>query len=134
MLVLLIAYLAFVSLGLPDAVTGVAWPSVRESFALSQVGLGGLVIAGIALAPIFPTLISRTSVRLPPAVALHAVGFKVSAAMLGAAAVPFLAGVIADKAGLPAVGWVALATAAALLLLHEMLLRASPPAGASARW
>lgn len=98
------------------------------------LGLGGLMVAGIALAPIFPTLISRTSVRLPPAVALHAVGFKVSAAMLGAAALPFLAGVMADKAGLPAVGGVALATAVALLLLHEMLLRASPPAGASARW
>jgi fucose permease len=46
MLVLLIAYLAFVSLGLPDAVIGVAWPSVRDSFGLSQIRLG-LILVGV---------------------------------------------------------------------------------------
>jgi fucose permease len=61
------------------------------------LGLCGLVVAGFSLAPIFPTLISRTSGRLPPAVALHAVGFKVSAAMLGSAAVPYLAGAMAER-------------------------------------
>jgi hypothetical protein len=29
---LLIAYLAFVGLGLPDAVTGMTWPSIRDTF------------------------------------------------------------------------------------------------------
>ena len=33
-MLLLVAFLAFVSLGLPDAVLGVAWPSVRRSFDL----------------------------------------------------------------------------------------------------
>lgn len=37
---LLTAYLAFVGLGLPDAVTGVAWPSIRGAFDLGQSGLG----------------------------------------------------------------------------------------------
>lgn len=40
---LLVAYLAFVGLGLPDAVTGVAWPSIRETFGLRQEGLGLLL-------------------------------------------------------------------------------------------
>jgi fucose permease len=40
---LVIAYAAFVSLGLPDAVNGVAWPSIREHFGLPQAGLGLLV-------------------------------------------------------------------------------------------
>ena len=31
-LLLLIAFLAFVSIGFPDAVLGVAWPSIRETF------------------------------------------------------------------------------------------------------
>ncbi|KFA88762.1 MFS transporter [Archangium violaceum] len=37
---LALSYLAFVSLGLPDAVIGVAWPSVRETFSLPQAALG----------------------------------------------------------------------------------------------
>ncbi|MDY7229334.1 MFS transporter [Hyalangium rubrum] len=37
---LVLAYLAFVSLGLPDSILGVAWPSLRESFALPQALLG----------------------------------------------------------------------------------------------
>jgi fucose permease len=37
---LLTAYLAFIGLGLPDAMTGVAWPSVRETFSRGQGGLG----------------------------------------------------------------------------------------------
>jgi len=31
---LLLAYLAFISLGLPDATFGIAWPSLRHGFAL----------------------------------------------------------------------------------------------------
>ncbi|MDQ4077107.1 MAG: MFS transporter, partial [Chloroflexota bacterium] len=45
-LLLLLAYLGFISLGLPDAVLGVAWPSIRETFGLSQSGLGAILIAG----------------------------------------------------------------------------------------
>lgn len=36
MIVLLLCYLGFVSLGLPDTLIGVAWPSVREAFGLRQ--------------------------------------------------------------------------------------------------
>src|SRR5688572_14916241 len=44
-LVLLIAYLGFVSLGLPDTLIGVAWPSVREHFGLSQKSVALVFIA-----------------------------------------------------------------------------------------
>ncbi|REG22676.1 fucose permease [Archangium gephyra] len=40
---LALSYLAFVSLGLPDAVLGVAWPSIRESFALPLAALGAVL-------------------------------------------------------------------------------------------
>ena len=39
-LLLALAYLAFISLGLPDAVLGVAWPSLRGTFHLPQAFLG----------------------------------------------------------------------------------------------
>jgi MFS family permease len=37
---LALAYLAFIGLGLPDALLGVAWPSLRDSFSLPQALLG----------------------------------------------------------------------------------------------
>jgi fucose permease len=40
---LALSYLAFVSLGLPDAVLGLAWPSIREAFALPQAALGAVL-------------------------------------------------------------------------------------------
>src|SRR5438046_461516 len=44
-LLIALAYVGFISLGLPDAVIGVAWPTVRETFALPQAALGILFVA-----------------------------------------------------------------------------------------
>lgn len=41
---LLIAYLGFVSLSLPDVVIGVAWPSLRDEFGRAQSGLGTILL------------------------------------------------------------------------------------------
>jgi fucose permease len=45
-LLLVIAYLGFISLGLPDAVLGVAFPSIRATFGLSLDALGLLFVTG----------------------------------------------------------------------------------------
>jgi fucose permease len=42
-LLIALAYLAFVSLGLPDGLLGVAWPSIRAFFGLSLDALGALL-------------------------------------------------------------------------------------------
>jgi fucose permease len=42
---LALSYLAFVSLGLPDGLLGVAWPSIRASFHLPLDSLGALLVA-----------------------------------------------------------------------------------------
>jgi fucose permease len=44
LLLLLLAYAAFISLGLPDGLIGVAWPSMRASFGLPLDALGALSI------------------------------------------------------------------------------------------
>jgi fucose permease len=44
---LALAYLAFISLGLPDTVLGVAWPFVRDGFGLPQSGLGLVLGCGV---------------------------------------------------------------------------------------
>lgn len=90
-----------------------------------RLGAVGLVVAGVGLAPIFPTLVSRTPSRLRAGFAAHAIGFQVSAAMLGSVALPSLGGALAARVGLEAIGGLAVAAAALLWLLHEALVRAS---------
>jgi len=46
-LLLILAYVAFVSLGLPDTVFGVAWPSLRREFGLSQSSIGAVLATGV---------------------------------------------------------------------------------------
>lgn len=45
---LLLAYVGFVSLGLPDGVLGVAWPSIRRTFGLSLDAVGPIFAVGTA--------------------------------------------------------------------------------------
>src|SRR2546423_10003084 len=47
-LIVALAFIAFVSLGLPDGVLGVAWPSVRGTFGQPVSHLGVLLAAGTA--------------------------------------------------------------------------------------
>jgi fucose permease len=103
-------------------------------FATSAGPLGsvGLLLLGVSLAPMFPTLMARTPARVGDAVAHHAVGFQVSAATLGSTLVPALVGVIVARAGLGAVGIVAVGAALALLFAHEALLAVTRRAHAAA--
>jgi len=61
-----IAVLAFVSLGLPDGVLGVAWPSMRGALGLGMAELGGLLAAAmvgyLASASASGTLVARLGV------------------------------------------------------------------------
>lgn len=45
---LLLSFLAFVSLGLPDTIFGVAWPSLRRSFELPQSAMGAALVTGVS--------------------------------------------------------------------------------------
>ncbi len=44
----LLAYIAFIALGMPDGLLGVAWPSIRASFSIPLDALGGLLFASTA--------------------------------------------------------------------------------------
>ncbi|HEV7302220.1 MAG TPA: MFS transporter [Tepidisphaeraceae bacterium] len=46
-LLTILAFLAYVSLGLPDAVPGVAWPFIRETFKLPISSLGTLLVTSM---------------------------------------------------------------------------------------
>ena len=49
-----LAALAFVSLGLPDGLLGVAWPSMRAAFGVELDALGLLLAVSVGGAPLTP--------------------------------------------------------------------------------
>lgn len=46
--VIILAYIAFVALGMPDGLLGVAWPSIRTSFSIPLDAVGMLLTAAMA--------------------------------------------------------------------------------------
>jgi fucose permease len=102
------------------------------AFGDGLLGVAGLLLAGAALAPIFPTLMSRAPARLGADVAVHAVGFGIGGAIAGGVILPAAAGLIGQRFGLDAIAWMAVATALALAVLHETVLARSARAVATA--
>ncbi|HEY0686105.1 MAG TPA: MFS transporter [Steroidobacter sp.] len=83
----------------------------------------GLVLAGIALAPIFPTLIAQSAARFPKLDLARVIATCVASAILGSAAAPYLAGMATRTFGLGAIALVALVLAILLLTMHESIAR-----------
>jgi len=61
------------------------------------VGLAGLIVTGFFVSPVFPGLVSGTSDRVGRKDAANTIGIQIGAAGVGAAALPGLAGVIAER-------------------------------------
>ena len=83
----------------------------------------GVALLGLALAPIYPLLVSATPGRVGAEHATHAIGAQVAAAYLGAAAIPGATGVLARAFGLEIIGPVLTIAAGAVLLVHEGVMR-----------
>ena len=96
-----------------------------------EVTFLGLALAGFGLAPVFPCLMSRIPQRLGTELSTHAIGFQVGAAMIGAAAVPGMLGVMAGLSGLEAVPIGTVVLFGIVSLLHEALAR-RPDVGTAA--
>jgi fucose permease len=94
------------------------------------IAIAGLLLLGLSEGPLFPTLMSLTPVRLGSPIALHAIGFQVSAAVLGGAIVPTVAGLLSTTFGLGAIGWTIVAGVVVLIglvaLLHVRTAVVSP--------
>jgi fucose permease len=67
---------------------------------ISLVGVAGVFIVGFAMAPIFPGLVSSTSQRVGQRHAGNTIGIQISAAGLGGALLPSLAGFLAEHISL----------------------------------
>ncbi|UQA56441.1 MFS transporter [Polyangium aurulentum] len=86
------------------------------------LGFAGLAVLGFALAPIYPGLMAETPRRMGPVHAPHAVGFQVSCATAGCAALPSLGGFVGQRMGLGTIPVFVAGCMLVLALLHETLV------------
>ena len=84
-----------------------------------ELNLLGLALMGLALGPVFPSLISVTPGRAGAHHAPNAIGFQVSAASLGGALLPALAGVLAEYLGLDVIGAALVVASLVMLVLYQ---------------
>jgi fucose permease len=83
----------------------------------------GVLLFGLAMAPLFPTMMSLTPVRLGSGMSMHAIGYQVSAATLGIITIPTVGGLIAERTDFVAIP-IVMSIGAAILVALEMRLRA----------
>lgn len=86
----------------------------------------GIVLAGCACGPIFPTLVATTPVRVGPRHAANAVGFQIAAAALGLALLPGAIGVAADAFGIELIATLFLVLASLLMIVYKLLEHVAP--------
>jgi fucose permease len=103
-LLTLLAFLAFISLGLPDGLLGVAWPSIRAGFDLPLDALG-LLVAVVTAGYLTSSFLSGALLRrFPLGTVLAGSAGAAAFALLGIALVPawplmLALGVVAGLAG-----------------------------------
>ncbi len=93
------------------------------------VAVAGLLILGLGLAVVFPTLITLTSRRLPGPLVTHTVGVSIGAAVAGGAALPTVAGVLEGALGATSIPWLIAISAVIVVVLNELLDRISAGTG-----
>lgn len=120
-LLLLLIYLAFISLGLPDLLLESAWPIMQEGFQvpLSYAGIVSMIISGgtilsslmserltkklttqavtvLGCAPIYPSLIHSTPANFGEKNSQAIIGIQMASAYVGATFMPPVFGLIAN--------------------------------------
>jgi fucose permease len=87
------------------------------------VGVAGVFIVGFAMAPIFPGLVSSTSQRVGQRHAGNTIGIQISAAGLGGALLPALAGILAARISLETIPVLLSFSLLGLLILYLLSTR-----------
>ena len=90
---------------------------------VALVGVGGVLIVGFAMAPIFPGLVSSTSERVGQRHAGNTIGIQISAAGLGGALLPALAGILAARISLETIPLLLCISLLGLLILYLVSTR-----------
>ncbi|MEN3336462.1 MAG: hypothetical protein V7647_138 [Acidobacteriota bacterium] len=106
---------------------GLVWANLAPALTAA-----GLVLAGLACGPIFPSLIAMTPRRVGRPHAANTVGFQIAASAFGLSVVPGLVGVAGARIGVEAIARLFLALAVLLALVYQVLERTAPADTATA--
>ncbi len=90
---------------------------------LPLVGVLGVFVVGFGMAPIFPGLVSSTSQRVGESHAANTIGIQMSAASVGGALLPALAGFLAQRFSLEAIPVMLAVLLFSLLVLYWLSIR-----------
>ena len=90
---------------------------------IALVGVAGVFIVGFAMAPVFPGLVSSTSRRVGRRHAGNTIGIQMSAAGLGGALLPSLAGFLAERISLETIPAMLSVSLLGLLILYLLSTR-----------
>jgi fucose permease len=90
---------------------------------IALVGVAGVLIVGFAMAPVFPGLVSSTSQRVGQRHAGNTIGIQISAAGLGGALLPALAGILAERISLETIPVMLSVSLLGLLILYMLSTR-----------
>ena len=82
--------------------------------------LTGIILIGVANAPIFPCLISITPLQVGAKHSANVIGFLISAAMIGGAILPWFSGLLTDSFGWEVIPLMYLIQAVLLLMLYSI--------------
>ena len=96
------------------------------------IGFVALAVMGLTLAPVYPTMISRTPQLVGVNLSAYAIGVQTAAASLGAAALPGVLSAAADWGGAPLIAPGLLVFALVQFAVHEALVRRGRRASALA--
>lgn len=142
---LLIIYLAFISLGLPDSILGSAWPVMRPEFDAPLIRCGqilaalgalllllplpeilscsSLLLIGLGYAPIYPAMLHETPVRFGRANSQQLMGVQMALAYTGSTLMPSLLGAVAGLTSISIFPFFLAAAALGMLLCCERVNR-----------
>ena len=87
------------------------------------MGVLGVFVVGFAMAPVFPGLVSSTSQRVGADHAANAIGIQISAAGLGGALLPALAGLLARRISLEAIPVMLVVSLLGMVILYVFSTR-----------
>ena len=93
------------------------------SYLATWLSFAGLVLMGLAAAPVFPSLIGVTPLRFGATQAATIIGFQVGAAALGIAGLPAISGFLAARIGLEVIPLLLVVASAGMVALHETVVR-----------
>lgn len=149
-ILLVIIYLAFISLGLPDSLLGSAWPVMHMEFGVPisyagavsmmiaagtiissllsdrltrKLGTGRVTAIGVGCAPVYPSLIHSTPDHFGADKSQAIIGLQMASAYLGTCLMPPLFGVLANALSIGLMPFYLLALLALMLATHEQLNR-----------